>query len=148
MKSKIKDISSFFSFALSFFLLGTILLLMIIMPRLLDFYIDNFARSVQSHKTVLLILIYIALSIAASAFIFLLKLLLTVYDGNIFSQKSLSSISLLSIFCFGEGATFILLGFYFPLSFSISLVSVMLGTLLLVIRNILKEAIEAKNDRH
>ncbi len=133
---------------MSFVLTGTMLLavvgMLILAPAITDWYLELHAMEHLPERTSILVLVYLALIVALSALITLIKLLKNVCDGVIFSHSSFIIMTLLSIFCFTECMIFAFIGFIFPLSFVLSFAALMLGALLLVVRYVLAEATEIK----
>ncbi len=93
-----------------------------------------------------LVLAYLVLAVCVLADALLFKLLLRVSAGDVFTPKSVSLIRGISWCCYLVGLIFICLGFYFYLSFMVAFAAVFLGLCLRIVKNVIEEATEIKND--
>lgn len=143
-----KDLITKVSFILTVIALTLVVALMFTVPTLTKMYLELVAIHAQSYYTTVLILAYAALVSAATALITLTKLLGTVARGDVFSHTTYKIMTLLSICCFAEMLIFLMLGYFFLLSFVVSFAALLVGVLLLVLRCVLAEAteIKAEND--
>lgn len=138
------------SFGLCYVALAGVLLAAIFLNRLLARYADLHYPSGwfphMSRHTLVLVLLYLCLAVAAAAIICLLFLLFHVRSGTIFTAASCSLVTAIAWLVIAEGGLFALVGLTFPLSFGITYVSVTIGLCLLVVRGILKDATRIKEE--
>jgi len=136
------------SFILTVIALTLVVVLMFAAPALTKTYLELVATHAQSYYAVVLLLAYAALAVAAIALCTLINLLKTVAHGEIFSTTSYKIMTVLAVCCFLEMLVFLLLGYFFLLSYVISFAVLLVGVLLLVLRCVLAEAaeIKAEND--
>ena len=66
--------------------------------------------------------------------------------GEVFSQSNVSRIGRLSLCCFVVGTVFILFFFVNILGIILALVAVFMGLILLVLRNVFRQAVELKDE--
>lgn len=95
------------------------------------------------------ILSYATVTLAGIAAIMLFLLLMRVYRGNVFTEKSVALIRYISWCCFAIAA--VLLGmsyFLIIIGFVLAFVAILLGLCLRVVKNVIEEAteIKAEND--
>lgn len=148
--------STTISYALSILVLPILVALTIFMPRLLRIYIDiaYVARQdavpnlLDGIPIVLWVVIYLGIAIAYLADGSLLVLLHRVRREQIFTDRSVACLRLLSWCCFGEAFCFLYVGLYFRFSFAVAFAAFFIGMALRVVKNVIEEAtaIKAEND--
>jgi membrane-anchored protein YejM (alkaline phosphatase superfamily) len=137
------------SFGLCYIALASILLVALFLNRLLSWYAKQYTSNgslYMSKPGMVLILLYLCLAVAAAVLICLLALLFHVRDGRIFTSVSCSLVTAIAWLVIAEGGLFALVGLAFPLSFGVAYVSVTIGLCLLVVRGILKDATQLKEE--
>ncbi len=141
-----KKILSAISFFITVLTLAAVTVLFFMMPTMTRMYLNLVDRYTEVHYSMSILLGRTALVIAALALSALLWLLLTVGRGKVFSATTAHIMTLLSLCCFGEMTVFFILGSYFLLSYVVTFAALMLGILLLVLRCVLVEATEIKQE--
>lgn len=134
------------SFILTALLLCAVLTLSVTAPMITDMYIRDNCPQYLSSYPVILTSIYVVLAVALIAIIVLFRLLFVVKENRVFSDSTFQIMSALSMCCFAEVVAFSLLGMYFLLSFVLSFSSLFLGVLLLVVRYVIMQATEIKEE--
>lgn len=100
----------------------------------------------QSGATVLTVAFYAILFICLIVSILLLLLLLRVRRNSVFSKLSVSLIRGISWCCFLFAFCFAVVGLYFVLAYTIVVATVFLGICIRVVKNVIEQAIEIKNE--
>ncbi len=118
----------------------------IFLPHITEVFISMKERFPENGPTVVLILAYCVLFIAAVADGLLFVLLLRVRRSLVFTKASLSLVRSLSWCCLAIGLIFAVLGYYFLISFAVAFAAVFLGLCLRVVKNVLEEASEIKSE--
>ncbi len=121
----------------------------VVLPSWVDILLR--ARGVEIAQTIsagehalIIALAYNILAVVALTNILLLKLLLRVRSGLVFTAKSVGLIRGISWCCFLLAAVFFILGFYFMLSFVITFFAIFLGMCIRVVKNVIEQAVEIK----
>ena len=106
------------------------------------------ANMTATQRNLVLAIAYGMIAVAAGAILAMLKLLRTVGRGEVFSPVTNRLISVVSLCCFGEAILFALTGIWFQLSFGAALGLCFVGLCLLIVSNVIREAIrlKAEND--
>lgn len=129
-----------------------VLVMTVFLPSILDFYLESGIRGnsgyISTHKTTVLALLYVALVPVYAAVAGLFLLLSNVHRNLIFTRSSPRLIGLLAACCYAESVIFIALSRYFIMAPALCFASLLLGTLMLVVRSVIAEAteIKAEND--
>ena len=97
-------------------------------------------------RAFVLFLAYMILAVVVAADIMLFVLLLRVRKGMVFTSASTELVRGISWCCFLLGAVFAALGIYFQLAFILAFAAVFLGICLRVVKNVLEEATEIKEE--
>ncbi len=95
------------------------------------------------------ILSYAIVALAGVAAVMLFLLLMRVYRGMVFTEKSVALIRGISWCCFTIAAVFLGLSYFLTIiGFALAFVSILLGLCLRVVKNVIEEAteIKAEND--
>lgn len=108
--------------------------------------IGNRGDITEAGRGFVLFLAYMILAIVAAADIMLFILLLRVRKGMVFTSASTELVRGISWCCFLLGAVFAALGIYFQLAFILAFAAVFLGICLRVVKNVLEEATEIKEE--
>lgn len=123
-----------------------------IMPTLVNMLIDtpdnigNRGDITQTGRILVHIASYLILAIFVIADIFMLSLLSGVKKGLVFTDNTVSLIRGVSWCCFAVCFLFAFLGFYFQLSFVVAFLGIFLGVCLRIVKNVIAEATEIKNE--
>lgn len=123
-----------------------------IMPTLVNMLIDtpdnigNRGDITQTGRILVHIASYLVLAIFVIADIFMLSLLSRVKKGLVFTDNTVSLIRGVSWCCFAVCFLFAFLGFYFQLSFIVAFLGIFLGVCLRIVKNVIAEATEIKNE--
>lgn len=123
-----------------------------IMPTLVNMLIDtpdnigNRGDITQTGRILVHIASYLILAIFVIADIFMLSLLFRVKKGLVFTDNTVSLIRGVSWCCFAVCFLFAFLGFYFQLSFVVAFLGIFLGVCLRIVKNVIAEATEIKNE--
>ncbi len=96
----------------------------------------------------ILTLAYLILAVICLADGLLLRLLLRVRAGMVFSEKSVALVRGVSWCCMFLGLVFAALGIYFKIAFVVAFAAVFLGLCVRVVKNVIEEAtmIKSEND--
>lgn len=97
-------------------------------------------------RAFVLLLAYMILAVVVAADIMLFVLLLRVKKGKVFTRGSTELVRGISWCCFLLGLVFAALGIYFQLAFILAFAAVFLGICLRVVKNVLEEATEIKEE--
>ena len=97
-------------------------------------------------RNFLLVLGYLALAASAVADGLLIALLRRVKKSLVFTDESVAIIRRVSWCCFFVGLLLCLLGFYYVLCWVLCFAAVLLGLCLRVVKNVIEEATEIKNE--
>jgi len=90
--------------------------------------------------------LYAALIFAAAADGALFLMLREIHAGRVFVDKNISCLRAISWCCFAECLIFFVLGFSFWFSFVVAFAAAFLGTILRVVKNVMQEAAELKEE--
>lgn len=122
-----------------------------VLPKVTDLIINT--RNSLSPETIseasrnfILILAYMVIAVCMLADGVLLKLLLIVSKGAVFTKESVSLIRGVSWCCYLLGLVFVALGLYFYLSFMVAFAAIFLGLCLRIVKNVIEEATEIKSE--
>ena len=147
-----RKISLILSMIIAIAFLAVCIFGLIIMPKLVELLIelpDNIGNreliTVGEH-TLVLIIAYMILLITIAAVLMMFSLLMRVYHGKVFTDKSVALIRFVSWCCFGLCICFAILGAYFQLSIVVALAAVFLGLCLRVVKNVIEEATAIKEE--
>ena len=117
------------------------------LPSLTYFYLHSLhAALMEAHYTGILVNLYAALVPAYCAVFVLIRLLRNVRQEAVFCDSSVSCLRILSYCCFAETVIFAVLGRFFVLSFLIAFAALFMGLILRVVKNVIGEAVELKNE--
>ena len=97
-------------------------------------------------RAFVLFLAYMILAVVTAADVMLFVLLLRVRKGMVFTLASTELVRGISWCCFLLGAVFAALGVYFQLAIILAFAAVFLGICLRVVKNVLEEATEIKEE--
>ncbi|MBQ8863073.1 MAG: DUF2975 domain-containing protein [Clostridia bacterium] len=97
-------------------------------------------------RVFVLFLAYMILAVVVAADSMLFVLLLRVRKGMVFTSASTELVRGISWCCFLLGAVFAALGIYFQLAFILAFAALFLGICLRVVKNVLEEATEIKEE--
>lgn len=100
----------------------------------------------ESEKIIILILAYFLLGTFIFADVILFTILHRVKIGKVFTPITVSLIRGVSYCCFIVGLLFAILGIYFILAFPVAFAAILLGLSLRVVKNVMEEATEIKNE--
>ena len=136
------------SFILCFIALGGMALLSVGLYPFLKHYVQHFSvkPELADHLILMTILLYAALAVAVATVVCLLRLLSVVKRGMIFSEPSLKLVTAIGILVMAEALPLAAMGLFFLVSLAVAYVSATIGLCLLVVRGILKEAIDIKSE--
>lgn len=124
----------------------------VIMPTLVEMLIntpDNIGSRDQindSGRTLVLVVAYLVLAVAAVADLFLFLLLRRVRAGEVFTGRSVALIRGVSWCCILFGLLFAVLGYYFQLALAVGFAALFLGVCLRVVKNVVEQAVELKQE--
>ncbi len=133
------------------FLMGCIFGLFV-MPKFVEMLVDlpdNIGHReliTMGERTLVLVVSYVILFIMIIAVLMLFVLLMRVYRGNVFTDKSVALIRFVSWCCLGLCVCFVILGGYFQLSIIVALAALFLGLCLRVVKNVIEEATAIKEE--
>ncbi len=134
---------------LSEILTGILLMILIagvfFLPSVLRFFTEVFEKPAEYFSPTLVIL-YTALLPAFAAVGALYFLLKNVRDGRIFTTQSVKYLRILSYCCMAECLIFFALGFYYVMVFLLSFAALFMGVVLHVVKNVIEEAAEIKEE--
>lgn len=102
----------------------------------------------SAHYFTVLALGYAVLAVATAANVMLLRLLFRVRSEQVFTSESISLIRFISWCVVLLGMVFLVLGFYFFVSYFVAFACIFLGICLRVVKNVIEQAteIKAEND--
>ena len=147
-----------FSLVLSTVLASLLLLSLAVLCFPLPFLVESLcntrdligdrANMTATQRYLVLAIAYAMIAVAAGAILVMLQLLRTVGQGKVFSPVTNKLITTVSLCCFGEAFLFALTGIWFQLSFGVTLGLCFVGLCLLIVSNVIREAIrlKAEND--
>ena len=124
----------------------------IIMPTLVEMLIDtpdNIGSRDQINdfgRSLVLVVSYLVLAVAAVADVFLFLLLRRVRAGEVFTGRSVALIRGVSWCCILFGLLFAVLGYYFQLALAVGFAALFLGVCLRVVKNVVEQAVELKQE--
>jgi hypothetical protein len=108
--------------------------------------IGNRGEITEAGRAFVLFLAYMIIAVVVAADVMLFVLLLRVKKGMVFTRISTELVRGISWCCFLLGAVFVALGIYFQLAFILAFAAVFLGICLRVVKNVLEEATEIKEE--
>lgn len=153
MKFRIdKKVSEAISLAATVIFLIALAVCIVLMPRICRGLIDAKGEMSprftvgQAGRTVICCLGYACSAIMATAGISCLMLLLRVRSGNVFTDKTVALIRLISWCCFPAALIFGVLGIWFTVSIGVAFMAFFAGVCLRVVKNVMEEATEIKNE--
>lgn len=94
----------------------------------------------------LMTVIYILIATAAVATLFMIRLLVRVNQGLVFTATSVSMLRGVSWCCMLGSVLFVLLGIYVQLALPVAFVALFVGMCLRVVKNVIEEAVEIKSE--
>ena len=135
----------------------TVMLLVIIvagavaMPWLADLmigmpYNPNRADITPGERAFIITVAYLALASAAAADIAVFFLLRSVLAGQVFTDRVVALLRLISWCCFAFALMFVLIVYYFALAAVVAFCAVFVGICLRVVKNAFAEAVAIKNE--
>ena len=132
---------------LSLIFTGAALALLVVLtctlPSIVGWYLAMTARP-ELDCTAITVLLYIALVPAYVAALALLALLRKVQRDEIFTQKAVGNLRLVSYCCLAECAAFAALTVYFRFAAFIAFAALFMGVILRVVKNVIARAAEVK----
>lgn len=149
MNNKNNNITLILSFIFAFVALGMIVFFAFALPGFFDFYVNIMQKEsmfTSEKRTEALFLLYAVLFPALAADFSLITILRLVAKGEIFSKKTVKLLTVIPVCCFIETVLLGLLGMFFLISFVISFAALFLGLVLLVVRNVISEAVTIKTE--
>ena len=99
-----------------------------------------------TRKISVLVFAYVGIAAVMLADIMLFALLLRVKKGLVFTDKSVALIRGVSWCCYLLAVAFTGIGFTYLFAFAVAFLAVFLGLCLMVVKNVLEEAINIKNE--
>ena len=140
-----KKASTHLSEFLTGVLFGILIVGVFFLPSVLRFFTELFQKPSEFYTPTLIIL-YTAM-IPAFAAVFALRFLLkNVRQERIFTEQSVQYLRILSYCCMAECAIFFALGFYYAMVFLLSFAALFMGIILCVVKNVIEEATEIKQE--
>lgn len=138
------------SIVLAVLFFGVIIAGLVILPGFvsaaMEFPTPRMENTTGLDKNLILSLGYIALAIVTVIDVMLLKLLFRVKVDLVFTPESISLIRLIAWCVVLLGLVFLVLGWYFLISFFAAFACVFLGICLRVVKNVIEKATEIKNE--
>ena len=132
---------------LSLIFTGAALALLVVLtctlPSIVGWYLAMTERP-ELDRTAITVLLYIALVPAYAAALALLALLRKVQRDEIFTQKAVGNLRLVSYCCLAESAVFAALTVYFRFAAFIAFAALFMGVILRVVKNVIARAAEVK----
>ena len=144
--------SAIVSFVLALALIPALLFLLWYLPSIVGALIDthdnlgNRELMKAWERTGVLVAAYAMLATAFVAVGFMLALLRTVLQNQVFSQIALRVLDCLTVCCIVEGVLFGYVGIYFQVALCLAIASLYLGVSLRVIKNVIAEAMRYKEE--
>ncbi len=117
----------------------------IFLPSIVRFFTDVFLKPAEYYIPTLVIL-YAALLPAFAAVAALHLLLKNVREERIFTAGSVTYLRILSWCAIAESVLFFALGFYYCMVFLLSFAALFLGVILRVVKNVIEQAAEIKEE--
>ena len=151
MTKRKNRISIVISFVLAFIALAALIFLTVVIPSLVDSYIDLTGRTeyfTDAERLWVKIIFYAILIPAYVADASLIAILYLAHKGLIFSDTTVYLLRLISLCCFAEVLLFGAMSIFFIMGLVISFAALFLGIVLRVVKNVIEEAvsIKAEND--
>lgn len=138
------------SIVLAVLFFGVIIAGLVILPGFvsaaMEFPTPRMENTTGLDKNLILSLGYIALAIVTVIDVMLLKLLFRVKVDLVFTPESISLIRLIAWCVVLLGLVFLVLGWYFLISFFAAFACVFLGICLRVVKNVIEKATEIKTE--
>ena len=138
------------SIVLAVLFFGVIIAGLVILPGFvsaaMEFPTPRMENTTELDKNLILSLGYIALAIVTVIDVMLLKLLFRVKVDLVFTPESISLIRLIAWCVVLLGLVFLVLGWYFLISFFAAFACVFLGICLRVVKNVIEKATEIKTE--
>ena len=132
---------------LSLIFTGAALALLVVLtctlPSIVGWYLAMTERP-ELDRTAITVLLYIALVPAYAAALALLALLRKVQRDEIFTQKAVGNLRLVSYCCLAGSAVFAALTVYFRFAAFIAFAALFMGVILRVVKNVIARAAEVK----
>ncbi len=113
------------------------------LPSLVGWYLTITARTALD-RTAITVLLYLALVPAYVAAFSLLALLRKVRREEIFTEKAVRDLRLVSYCCFAECVVFVAVAFYLRFAVVIAFAALFMGVILRVVKNVIAKAAEVK----
>ena len=118
-----------------------------LLPRIMTHYVTHFVPAAMERFWLIVAILYVALAVALSVVVLLLRLLRVVWTGRVFTMVSSRLVMAIACLVVAEGLVFGLLGMmYFPLAYAVCFVAVTMGLCLMVVRTVLKDAAALKEE--
>ena len=125
----------------------------VLLPRMMEWYGDTrqgaYAQLyAEAHSLPLMIVLYLCCIPAASALVCLDRLLCAIRKGDVFVERNVTLLRILSWCCFAVALLFFVAGRFYVLFFAAGAAAGFIGLILRVVKNVIQQAvlIKAEND--
>lgn len=151
-KLRIHSVPVLLSRAVAILLFAALILILPILPNLVEVLYQTHDMSGQRqilpewNKTLMLVVTYIMIAVALIATVLLWLLLNVVASAKVFTRSSTRLLLFISICCFAETLLFLAIQHCFELAIAGAVAVAFIGLCLLVVRNVLTEAIRIKDE--
>ena len=152
IKFRAQAIPTLLSRAVAILLFVALILIIPLLPHLVDVLYNTKDLSGQRpslpewNKTLMLVVTYAMIAVALFATVLLWLLLNVVSSARVFTTASTRLLLLISICCFAETLLFLSIQHCFELALAGAIAVAFIGLCLLVVRNVLTEAIRIKDE--
>ncbi|MBQ8028983.1 MAG: DUF2975 domain-containing protein [Clostridia bacterium] len=129
--------------AITYFFCGLLIFLLVFAKPLVDWF---FGLNRPEHSLTVLVSFYICSASAVLALLNIIKLLKNIIKGEIFSEKNVSSLRILSWCCMFVSFVCFVSGFFYVPMWIFSLGAAFMMLILRVLKNVMAKATEIKNE--
>ena len=145
-------VSIVISIVLTVLLFLFIVFLLYPLPRIVNAVLDvsdrihDRAPFSETYRAAILAIAYVEVAVAGVAVLLLFTMLMAILHGEVFHKTVTRLLLAVSLCCFAEAALFLPLGASITVSFGVAAIALFIGVCLLVVRNVIAEAIRIKQE--
>ena len=138
--------SSLVSIIATFLFAALVIAACVLLPFFIKMYLGDSYETETGIRTALYICLYLCGCSSLTVSYFLLRILFNIRKNIVFDRKNVKYCRYISWCCFAACAAFFALGFFIPFSFAVSFAAAFIGLIVRVVKNLLNEAVDIKEE--
>ena len=138
--------STIVSIAATFLFAALVIVACFLLPFLVKLYLGEAYTDAAGIRTALYICLYFSAASSLLLSYLLLRILFNIRKAVVFARENVRYVRYISWCCFAISAAFFALGFFIPFSFVISFAAAFIGLIVRVVKNLLNEAVDIKEE--